>query len=75
MATRRYGFTPTHPEEVLKDAIEVRNTATTMLIEEALDVPAESLMKLQLKYNMFQVQNDRFLMDCLRQVRRYVAML
>ncbi len=103
MATQRYGFTPTHPGEVLKDEIEVRSisqrqlaeqtgipykalndmlngrraitTATAMLIEAALDIPADSLMKLQLKYNMYQAQNDRSFMERLKQVRRYVAML
>jgi hypothetical protein len=32
-------------------------------------------MKLQLKYNMYQAQNDRSFMERLKQVRRYVAML
>jgi hypothetical protein len=46
-----------------------------MLIEAALDIPADSLMKLQLKYNMYQAQNDHSFMERLKQVRRYVAML
>jgi plasmid maintenance system antidote protein VapI len=50
-------------------------TTTAMLIEAALDIPADSLMKLQLKYNMYQAQNDHSFMERLKQVRRYVAML
>jgi addiction module HigA family antidote len=76
----KFGFTPTHPGEVLKDEIEYRGipqsrlakqmgmsykvlndilnerrpitTATAMMFEAALDVPADSLMRIQLKYNM-----------------------
>ena len=86
MATIRFGYTPTHPGEVLKDEIEYRKvsqrklaeqmgisykvlndllngrraltTATAMMFEAALGVPADSLMRLQLKYNMQQAMND-----------------
>ena len=76
MATIRFGYTPAHPGEVLKDEIEYRKvsqrklaeqmgisykvlndllngrraltTATAMMFEAALGVPADSLMRQQL---------------------------
>ena len=103
MATVRFGYTPTHPGEVLKDEIEYRmisqrklaeqmcisykvlndllngrrtlTTATAMMFEAALDVPADSLMRLQLKYNMQQAMSDRTLMERLNQIRKYAALL
>ena len=98
MATVRFGYTPTHPGEVLKDEIEYRKisqrklaeqmgisykvlndllngrrtltTATAMMFEAALDVPADSLMRLQLKYNMQQAMSDRTLMERLNQISK-----
>lgn len=103
MATVRFGYTPTHLGEVLKDEIEYRKisqrklaeqmgisykvlndllngrrtltTATAMMFEAALDVPADSLMRLQLKYNMQQAMSDRTLMERLNQIRKYAALL
>lgn len=103
MATIRFGYTPTHPGEVLKDEIEYRKvsqrklaeqmgisykvlndllngrraltTATAMMFEAALGVPADSLMRLQLKYNMQQAMNDPSLYERLKQIRKYAALL
>ena len=103
MATVRFGYTPTHPGEVLKDEIEYRKisqrklaeqmgisykvlndllngrrtltTVTAMMFEAALDIPADSLMRLQLKYNMQQAISDRTLMERLNQIRKYAALL
>ena len=103
MATLKYGYTPTHPGEVLKDEIEYRKisqrrlaeqmgisykvlndllngrrpltTTTAMMLEAALDIPADSLMRLQLKYNMQQANNDRSFMERLNQIRKYAALL
>ena len=78
---------PTHPGEVVKDEIEYRGisqrklarrpmtTATAMLLEAALGVPADSLMRLQLKYNMQQATRDKSFMERLAQVRKYAALL
>ena len=98
MATLKFGYTPTHPGEVLKDEIEYRKisqrrlaeqmgisykvlndllngrrpltTTTAMMLEAALDIPADSLMRLQLKYNMQQANNDRSFMERLNQIRK-----
>mgnify|MGYP001083509182 CR=1 FL=1 len=102
MATIRFGYTPTHPGEVLKDEIEYRkvsqrklaeqmgisykvlndllngrraSTTATMMFEAALGVPADSLMRLQLKYNMQQAMNDPSLCERLKQIRKYAALL
>lgn len=103
MATVRFGYTPTHPGEVLKDEIEYRkvsqrklaeqmgisykvlndllngrrtlSTATAMMFEAALGVPADSLMRLQLKYNMQQAMSDPSLSERLNQIRKYAALL
>ena len=103
MATLKFGYTPTHPGEVLKDEIEYRKisqrrlaeqmgisykvlndllngrrpltTTTAMMLEAALDIPADSLMRLQLKYNMQQDNNDRSFMERLNQIRKYAALL
>lgn len=103
MATVRFGYTPTHPGEVLKDEIEYRKvsqrklaeqmgisykvlndllngrrtltTTTAMMFEAALDIPADSLMRLQLKYNMQQAMNDPSLTERLKQIRKFAALL
>ena len=103
MATVKFGYTPTHLGEVLKDEIEYRKisqrklaeqmgisykvlndllngrrpltTTTAMMFEAALDIPADSLMRLQLKYNMQEASNDQTFMDRLSKIRQYAALL
>lgn len=86
MSEIKFGYSPTHPGEVLKDEIEYRKISqrqlaqeigvpykalndllngrrslsitTAMLIEAALGIPADAMMRLQLKYNMAQAKND-----------------
>ena len=97
MTNVKYGFTPTHPGEVLKDEIEYRGISQTrlakqtgmsyrvlndvlnerrplttemaMILEAALNVPADSLMRLQLKYNMHVAQHDDKLRSRLALIR------
>ncbi|MEI3455835.1 MAG: HigA family addiction module antitoxin [Bacteroides cellulosilyticus] len=101
MATVKFGYTPTHPGEVLKDEIEYRKisqralarqmgisykvlndilngrrsltTTTAMMFEAALNVPADSLMRLQLKYNLQLASNDQTFMERLNKIRQYAA--
>lgn len=64
--------------KVLNDILNCRRPVTTqtaMLFEAALDVPADSLMRLQLKYNMRQAAADPSFMERLKQVRKYAALL
>ena len=101
MGKIRYGFTPTHPGEVLKDEVQYREisqsklatqmgisykvlndilnerrpltTTTAMLFEAALDVPADSLMRMQLKYNMQMAGKDKTFAKRLERVRQMAA--
>jgi addiction module HigA family antidote len=103
MGNLGYGYTPTHPGEVLKDEIKYRGipqnhlakqmgmsykvlndilnerrpltTSTAMMFEAALNVPADSLMRLQLKYNMQAAQKDSKLSKRLAEIRKVAAML
>lgn len=103
MATVRFGYSPTHPGEVLKDEIEYRKisqrqlaqqmgisykvlndllngrraltTSTAMMIEAALNIPADSLMRLQLKYNMQKASSDPTFMERLKNIRKFAAAL
>jgi addiction module HigA family antidote len=103
MGNLGYGYTPTHPGEVLKDEIEFRGisqtslakqmgmsykilndllngrrtltTQTAMMFEAALNVPADSLMGLQLKYNMQVAGNDQSFAARLAEIRKMAAML
>jgi len=97
MSAMNYGFSPTHPGEVLKDEIEYRKisqtllakqmgisykvlndilnerrpltTTTALLFEAAIDVPADSLMRLQLKYNMQVARKDESFLTRLASIR------
>jgi len=101
MSAIKYGVTPTHPGEILKDEIKYRNlsqvqlakqmgvsykvlndilnerrpltTTTAMLFEAALDVPADSLMRLQLKYNMQIASRDKSFLNRLAAIRNVAA--
>jgi len=103
MGNLGYGYTPTHPGEVLKDEIEYRGIpqtrlakqmgmsynilndilnerrsltpTTAMMFEAALNVPADSLMRLQLKYNMQAAQSDSKLSKRLAEIRKVAALL
>ncbi len=64
--------------KMLNDILNCRRPVTTqtaMLFEAALNIPADSLMRLQLKYNMQQAASDPTFMERLKQVRKYAAML
>ncbi len=66
------------PYRALNDVLAGRRPLTTnaaMMFEAALDVPADSLMRLQLKYNLYKASNDRSFMERLDQIRKYVAAL
>ena len=101
MTNMKFGFTPTHPGEVLKDEIEYRKIqqsrlakqmgmsykilndilnerrpitiTTAMMFEAALDIPADSLMRLQLKYNMQVAQQDNKLLSRLAKIRKMAS--
>jgi plasmid maintenance system antidote protein VapI len=45
------------------------------MFEAALDIPADSLMRLQLKYNIQQAMNAPSLTERLKQIRKFAALL
>lgn len=62
--------------KALNDLLNGRHTlVTAMMFEAALGVPADSLMRLRLKYNMQQAMSDQTLMERLNRIRKYVALL
>lgn len=64
--------------KMLNDILNCRRPVTTqtaMLFEAALNIPADSLMRLQLKYNMQQAASDPTFMERLKHVRKYAAKL
>lgn len=64
--------------KMLNDILNCRRPVTAqtaMLFEAALNVPADSLMRFQIKYNMQQVAADPSFMERLKQVRKYAAIL
>ena len=48
---------------------------TALMFEAALDVPADSLMYLHMKYNMQTARKDSTIMDMLKGIRRAAAVL
>ena len=48
---------------------------TALMFEAALDVPADSLMYLQMKYNMQTTRNDKSFLSVLKGVRKVAAVL
>ena len=96
-------FEPTHPGELIKDELEVRqltqaklaesigvkpsllneiikgkrgvNTEMALLIEAALDIPADLLLNLQSEYNMLVAKSDASFMDRLSAIRKIAAVL
>ena len=48
---------------------------TALMFEAALDVPADTLMYLQMKYNMQTTRNDKSVADILKSIRKVAAVL
>lgn len=63
---------------VLNEILNARRPMTektAMLFEAALGIDAEPLMRLQLKYNMYDVRKDRSFMERLARIRNVAAVL
>lgn len=62
--------------KVLNDILNGRrgvSTQTALRIEAALDIPADALLRLQLKYDMHMARNDSKLSATLRHIRQESA--
>lgn len=68
------GMSPTVVNEILKGHRNI-TPATALLFEAALDIPADSLMKLQTKYNMQQARKDPTLLERIKQIGHVAAVL
>lgn len=51
------------------------STETAMKIEAALDIPADTLLRLQMRYNLQTARQDNRLTALLQQIRRVAAAL
>lgn len=68
------GMSPTVVNEILKGHRSI-TPATALLFEAALDIPADSLVRLQTKYNMQQARKDPSLMERIKHIGRVAAVL
>lgn len=50
-------------------------TTSALMFEAALDIPADSLLKLQIKYNMHTARKDNALVEKLKQIRKVATIL
>lgn len=50
-------------------------TTSALIFEAALDIPADSLLKMQMKYNMHTAKKDNALVEKLKHIRRVAAVL
>lgn len=70
----KIGMSPTVLNEIL-NARRPLTTNTALMIEAALDIPADSLMRIQLKYNMHVARQDKKLLQRLMKIKNVAAML
>lgn len=64
--------------KVLNDILNARrsvSTETAMKLEAAMNIPADSLLRLQMKYNLQTARKDSKLAEALQQIRKVAAML
>ena len=61
---------------VHKEILNGRRSITTtsaLMFEAALDIPADSLLKMQMKYNMYTAMKDQTLVEKLKNISRIAA--
>ena len=49
------------------------STASALMFEAALAIPADSLLKMQMKYNMYMAMKDQTLVEKLKKISRIAA--
>ena len=49
------------------------STTSALMFEAALDIPADSLLKMQMKYNMYTAMKDQTLVEKLKKISRIAA--
>ncbi len=68
------GMRPSVLNEILNGHRAI-TPATALLFEAALDIPADSLVRLQAKYNMQQARKDPSIMERIKRIGRVAAVL
>lgn len=61
---------------VLNEILNARRPVTTvsaLMFEAALDIPADSLLRLQMKYNMHTARKDKTLVEKLKKISHVAA--
>ena len=51
------------------------STTSALMFEAALDIPADSLLKMQMKYNMYTAMKDQTLVEKLKNISRIAAII
>lgn len=72
--SRQMGISHTVVNEILNGRRPLTET-TAILFEAALDIDADMLMRLQLKYNMLVARKDKTLTDRFNDIRKACALL
>lgn len=67
---RHIGLTPSVVNEILNGKRPV-STVTALMFEVALGIPADSLLRLQLKYDMHIARNDKDVQSRLNAIERF----
>ena len=49
------------------------STTSALMFEAALDIPADSVLKMQMKYNMYTAMKDQTLVEKLKNISRIAA--
>lgn len=68
------GMSHTALNEIL-NARRPISTTTAYLLEAALGIPADSLLRMQLKYDMHKAKSDKKLLDRLASIHKVAAVL
>lgn len=68
------GLSPTVVNEILKGHRNI-TPATALLFEAALDIPADSLVRMQTKYNMQKARKDPTLIERIKHIGHVAAVL
>lgn len=58
--------------EILNERRSI-STTSALMFEAALDIPADSLLKMQMKYNMYTAMKDQTLVEKLKNISRIAA--
>ena len=103
MGNLNFGYSATHPRELLKEEIEARGisqrklaeklgishtvlndilnghraltASTALFFEAALNISADLLMRMQMKYNMQTMRQDKTFSERLKDIRKLCAVL